>query len=131
MIAEIDDAAIEALVRRFYAKVRLDPEIGPVFDDAVEDWEAHFAILTSFWSSVMLRSGQYKGNPMAVHMGQPIQPPMFDRWLALWGQTAGELFEPDVADRFRATAARIGESLKLALFFRPDTSSPLPRGEAG
>lgn len=120
MIAEIDDAGIEALVRRFYAKVRQDPEIGPVFNAAVEDWEEHFVTLTRFWSSVMLRSGQYKGNPMAVHMGQPIQPPMFDRWLSLWDETTGEMFTPEIADRFRATAARIGESLKLALFFRPE-----------
>jgi hemoglobin len=45
---------------------------------------------------------------------------MFDRWLRLFGETCDELFEKEVAEAFRAKAARIAEGLKLALSFRPD-----------
>jgi hemoglobin len=117
--SQLTEPAIAALVARFYAKARLDPLIGPVFNDAVEDWDAHLRTLNAFWSSVMLTSGRYKGNPMAAHLKLPIEPPFFARWLALWQETAAELFTPDLALQFKAKAERIAESLKLALFYRP------------
>jgi len=117
--SEITEPAIAALVARFYAKARLDPLIGPIFNDAVEDWDAHLRTLNAFWSSVMLTSGRYKGNPMAAHLKLPIEPRFFERWLALWRETAAESFTPDLALQFKAKAERIAESLKLALFYRP------------
>jgi hemoglobin len=116
---EITEPAIAALVARFYAKVRFDPLIGPVFNNAIDDWDEHLRTLNAFWSSVMLTSGRYKGNPMAAHLKLPIEPVFFERWLALWRETAAELFEPDLAAQFEAKARRIAESLKLALFYRP------------
>jgi hemoglobin len=115
----IDDHGIRALVDAFYAKVRRDPQIGPIFNAAVHDWDAHLATLADFWSSVMLTTGRYKGNPMAAHMKQPIRPEFFDRWLALWRETTHEMFQPELARRFVEKAERIGESLKLGLFYRP------------
>ncbi len=116
---DITETAIAALVERFYAKARRDPMIGPLFNGAVRDWDEHLHRLNDFWSSVMLTTGRYKGNPMAAHMKHPIEPPFFDRWLALWRETASELFAPPIAARFRDKADRIAESLKLALFYRP------------
>src|SRR5207245_7909836 len=113
----ITEPAIAALVGRFYGKARCDPVIGPVFDAAVQDWDDHLRKLCDFWSSVMLTTGRYKGNPMAAHIKQPIEPAFFERWLMLWRETAGEPFAPAIAERFRARAERIAESLKLALFF--------------
>src|SRR5207248_462503 len=116
---EISEAAIVALVERFYRKARRDPVIGPVFNNSVEDWDEHLKKLCDFWSSVMLTTGRYKGNPMAAHLKLPMEPEFFTRWLALWRETAGELFTADLAARFRQKAERIAESLKLALFYRP------------
>lgn len=118
----LTEAEIEALVRRFYGKARLDPALGPVFEAAVEDWEDHFARLTAFWSSVLLATRRYQGRPMQAHARHPIRPEMFDRWLEIWGETADELFAPDIAERLRARAAMIGKSLSLGLFFRPDAA---------
>jgi hemoglobin len=115
----ITEPAIAALVKRFYTKARRDPVIGPLFNSAVDDWDDHLKKLRDFWSSVMLTTGRYKGNPMAAHMKHPIQPGFFDRWLSLWHETAGELFASAPAAQFRAKAERIAESLKLAQFFRP------------
>jgi hemoglobin len=117
--SDITEPAIMALVDRFYAKARRDPLIGPVFNDAVEDWDEHLGKLYDFWSSVMLTTGRYKRNPMAAHMKLPLQPHFFERWLALWQETAGEVFAPEPADAFREKAGRIAESLKLGLFYRP------------
>lgn len=120
---EITEPAIAELVARFYAKARRDPLIGPVFNDAIEDWDAHLRTLNAFWSSVMLTSGRYKGNPMAAHLKLPIEPEYFERWLALWRETAAELFAPGPAAQFIAKAERIAESLKLALFYRPGAAA--------
>src|SRR5690349_1138304 len=107
---DISEEAIAALVSRFYAKARQDPELGPLFNAAVSDWDDHLHKLCDFWSSVMLTTGRYKGNPMAAHVRHPIEPQFFDRWLTLWHETAGELFAPPVAIQFGAKAARIAES---------------------
>ena len=88
---------------------------------AEADWPVHLEKMYAFWSSVMLTSGRYKGNPVAVHQAVTgIQPDMFARWLDLFEATAASLFEPAIAHRFATSARRIAESLKLALFFRAD-----------
>ncbi|HXP96130.1 MAG TPA: group III truncated hemoglobin [Telmatospirillum sp.] len=115
----ITEATIAMLVDRFYAKVRRDPTIGPVFDSAIADWDGHLDKLCSFWSSVMLTTGRYKGTPMAAHMALPIEPVFFDRWLALWHETVTDVFVVAVAARLSAKAERIAESLKLGLSLKP------------
>ena len=39
------------LVHRFYAKVRADPVLGPVFASRIEDWGPHLERMAAFWSS--------------------------------------------------------------------------------
>jgi len=124
--SDITEPAIAALVDRFYEMARRDPLIGPVFNDAIGDWDEHLRKLCGFWSSVMLTTGRYKGNPMAAHMKLPIEPHFFERWLALWQETAGEVFAPEQAAVFRDKANRIAESLKLALFYRPGERAVRP-----
>ena len=102
--AEIDDAALERLIPLFYARVRDDPALGPVFNDAIDDWPQHLDKLVAFWSSVMLTSGRYKGNPMMAHMKHKprITPELFDRWLGLWAQTTNEVMAPAAAAALQA-----------------------------
>jgi hemoglobin len=128
----ISEAAIGRLVDAFYVKVRADPQLGPVFERAIapDEWDAHLATMRNFWSSVMLTSGRYKGNPVPVHQQvEGIELRLFDRWLALFGQTCGELFDEPVAATFRDRAHRIAESLKLAVFYRPDRPWPQQAAE--
>ncbi|WP_029006574.1 group III truncated hemoglobin [Azorhizobium doebereinerae] len=117
--ARIDEPAIAELVERFYGYARADARLGPVFAAAVHDWPGHMATLKDFWSSVMLGSGRYKGNPFAVHTALPLEPGLFQDWLGLWHKTTAELFEPEVAAQFDARAERIADSLKAGLFFNP------------
>ena len=124
---EVTEATIKLLVDSFYARVRRDPTLGPVFAAAIaeEAWPVHLEKMYAFWSSVMLTSGRYKGDPVSAHRKVPgVAPPMFGDWLDLFESTAAELFVPEIADRFACKARRIAESLKLALFFRPDRSWP-------
>lgn len=116
--AQITDDALGDLVRRFYAKVRDHADLGPVFEAAIEDWEEHFALLTDFWSSVMLTTGRYKGAPMRAHAALPIRGPHFEIWLGLWRETVRELFSPEPAEALIARAERIAASFQAALFFQ-------------
>jgi len=122
---------IGRLVDAFYNKVRADAALGPVFERTVADWGPHLETMRKFWSSVMLTSGRYKGNPVAVHQRvQGIDIALFDRWLALFDETCREMFDDQMTAAFNERAARIAESLKLALFYRPDRPWP-PRVVAG
>jgi len=125
-LSHVSEDGIRRLVDVFYDKVRLDAELAPIFLRAIPgDWGPHLTRMYAFWSSVMLTTGRYKGNPVVKHLVIPgIQPHLFERWLALFNETCGELFEDGVSEEFRAKAARIAESLKLALFYRPDRPWP-------
>lgn len=120
-LTRIDEDAIRLLVDSFYDKVRADAELSPIFAEAVRgDWEPHLAKMRDFWSSVMLTTGRYKGNPVAAHLDiERMKAPLFDRWLELFGDTCTELFDAGIAELFRIKATRIAESLKLTLFYRP------------
>ena len=111
--------ALATLVDRFYEQVRRDSELGPVFNPAVHDWDAHKRLLTSFWCSVALREGSYRGNPMAAHQRHPVRAEHFDRWLALWRTTCADVLEGPAAEQMIDYAERIGRSLKLGLGLRP------------
>ena len=122
----ISEQGICRLVDAFYAKIRVDPELGPIFARAIPgDWQPHLDKMYAFWSSVMLTSGRYKGNPVAKHLAvEGIELKLFERWLALFDETCRELFDDRLSDEFSAKAVRIAESLKLALFYRPDRPWP-------
>lgn len=114
------DADLQRLVDAFYAKVRDDALLAPVFSAAVDNWPEHLEKLGDFWSSVMRTTGRYKGSPMSAHLrhAAAIRPEMFDQWLELWRETAMEELVPDAAAAVIGKAERIAGSLKLALFFR-------------
>jgi hemoglobin len=122
---DIDNDKLKTLVDVFYARVRTDPELGPIFNDAIGDWPEHLEKLTAFWSSVMLTSGRYKGNPMMAHLKhvRRITPALFDRWLALWARTTSDVMSPAAAAALQEKAQRISESLQYAMFQRPGAAA--------
>jgi hemoglobin len=116
----VNQAMIRTLVHAFYTKIRRDPELGPIFETAIDDWDAHLEKLCDFWSSVMLMSGRYKGNPMLAHMQlELIRPEHFERWLALFRETAVEICPGEAAAAFAQRAENIAKSLRTKIFCRP------------
>ena len=115
---------IRSLVHGFYDRVRGDTLIGPIFNRVIgEDWDNHLAKMCDFWSSVMLMSGRYKGNPMIAHIRlKTVLPEHFERWLSLFRATAGELCPPEIAKLFIDRAENIARSLQLGMFFRTTPS---------
>ena len=122
MTARHSEDHIASVVNAFYAKVRVDPALGPVFARAIPDeaWPEHLSIIRDFWSTVMLKSGRYQRNPFSAHQRvEGISPELFDRWLALWSATCRELLSDAAADAMTAKAVMIADSLKAGLFLTP------------
>jgi hemoglobin len=113
----ITDAMIADLVETFYARVRKDPLLAPVFA-RVGNWDEHLARLRAFWSSVVLMSGRYHGQPMQAHFLLSIEPRHFDRWLALFKQTTDDVCPPAAAATFMEKARRIADSFEMAMATR-------------
>jgi len=111
----IDEAMIETLVRAFYARVRQDPLLAQIFASRVSDWEPHLNNMFAFWSSLTLQTGRYHGQPMAKHMPLAVDARHFDRWLALFEDTARNLCPPTAAERFIERARRVAQSLELGV----------------
>jgi len=80
---------ITALVHQFYARVRKDPELGPIFNAHIDDWDHHLAKLVDFWSALLRGTGRFDGAPMPRHAALPdLSAALFRRWLDLFRQTA-------------------------------------------
>lgn len=111
----IDESMIEQLVHRFYGYIRQDELLGPIFDSRISDWEPHLQRMCEFWSSVVLSSGAYHGQPMRMHATLPVDAQHFDHWLALFEKTARELFDEPIAALFLERAQRIALSLETGI----------------
>jgi hemoglobin len=127
MESKITESEISNLVDTFYAKVRLDPDIGPIFNAIVGDWPHHLATLKDFWSTVLLTTGRYKGDPMMTHLQLPLDPDHFDRWLALFAETANEVLPPAHAATVIEKSQRIAQNFKLGISLQrsKNTQSPI------
>ena len=114
--AGIDEQVIHDLVHRFYARVRVDAVLGPIFAAEIDDWPVHLEKMCAFWSSVTLMSGRYKGHPMVAHAKIPgISRSHFERWLELFREAAKEICTPPAAWLFVDRAERIAQSLQIGI----------------
>ena len=128
MYQTVTEACIADMVATFYAQVRNDQLLGPIFEDAIgSHWETHLLKMNAFWSSVLLASGTYKGNPMLAHLQLPrLTERHFARWLQLWRETATRLCSEAVASLFLRKAEMIGERLLYAISAHHDAATRQP-----
>lgn len=103
---------VHQLVHGFYAEVRRDPVLGPIFNAHITDWDRHLGTMVDFWSSALRGTARFRGAPMPKHAALPgLSAELFQRWLALFGQTTARLANQTMAERARDLAGRIAESL--------------------
>ena len=103
---------VTCLVHDFYARVRDDAVLGPIFETHIDDWDRHLAKLVDFWSSILRRTGRFTGAPMPRHAALPgLDAALFHRWLALFRQTAAQQPNQAMAAQACAAAERIAQSL--------------------
>ncbi|MCC7280858.1 MAG: group III truncated hemoglobin, partial [Acetobacteraceae bacterium] len=122
----LDEAMIEAVVHGFYARIRGDALLGPIFDAVIAPaaWPHHLDKMCDFWSATLLRTGRYDGRPLPPHLAIPeLGEPHFRRWLQLFRTTVGEICPPEVASLFMDRALRITQSFRMAIAFSRGESS--------
>ncbi|MGN6788044.1 MAG: group III truncated hemoglobin [Rhodanobacteraceae bacterium] len=71
--------------------------------------------MTSFWATVALRTGHYRGNPLAKHRPLSIGIEHFQRWLALWRETANETLDQGLAALITGYAECIGYGMRVGM----------------
>lgn len=118
---------VSLLVDKFYERVRSDEQLAPLFAQHMSlDWPEHLPRMKSFWRSVLLKTGEYKGKPVPAHTKmQNVEIEDFARWLELFGTTAKEVFTPAAQPIVIEAAQRIATSLWLAMKGDPFSKPPI------
>jgi hemoglobin len=118
----ITDAYLSQMVEKFYARIQADDMLGPIFAQRINDWPHHLAHMKQFWRSIMLKTGEFSGNPMIKHAAiSKIDKPEFSHWLKLFAETLDDLGGVQEArDRIYARAEMIAESLLLGIHIHRD-----------
>ena len=126
----VDTAYIDGFVEAFYAKVRDDDLLRPIFADRIADWPRHLGRMKAFWRSVLHNSGEFSGNPMIKHLAIPgLDVSHFSRWLDLFYATLREAEPTSEATALVGERARmIADSLLTGIAMHRDG---LPAGRAG
>jgi hemoglobin len=107
---------IQSVVAKFYARVRVDPMLGPVFSAHVKEWPTHEAKIVLFWRNALLRERCYDGNPMQVHAAAgDVERDHFAVWLSLFDAILAQELPPPLAQAWSALAHRIGRGLSYGL----------------
>ena len=114
------------LVSTFYGKVRKNNVLGPIFNNAIDDWDEHLELLTTFWESSLFMTRKlekkYIGNPLKAHVkvdadnNHSITEMHFGIWLNLWLQTIDELFKGDTAENAKRRARKMATFLYMNIF---------------
>lgn len=98
----------------FYEKALEDEELSPFFIDEIsdditdEDWIHHIDLLADFWLTKLLGKDTYYGNFVGAHVKMThIKRETFAKWLALFSQTADEVYTPQTAELFKTKAIEL------------------------
>lgn len=108
------------LVNTFYQKVLTNNILAPIFQDIMKvDWSTHLPKMYDFWSSILLDTHSYNGNPMSVHLQMagivPLGEQEFSEWLSLFNQTLDDLFSGDKCNEAKLRAANIARLMQYKI----------------
>ena len=116
-IANRDD--IERLVRNFYRDAAMDDVLGPVFEAAHVNWNAHIATLVDFWAWQLLGEPGYDGQPLRAHEPVNTRTPLGDaqytRWVELFCDTVDATFEGPCAEIAKGRGRKMAAALQRLL----------------
>ena len=108
----VDRDDIVRLVRDFYRDAAMDDLLGPVFEAARVNWNAHIATLIDFWSWQLLGEPGYDGQPLRAHEPVNARTPLADAHYARWIELLCDTVDASFAGQ-RAEIAK-GRGRKMA-----------------
>ena len=105
-------AEIKELVDDFYNEIRTHQRLGPIFNAHIHDWPTHLNTMVSFWSSILLKTGEFNGSPMMKHAAIPqLSADLFEQWLTLFHQVCAQRKNRALGDAAWLFAQRIARRL--------------------
>ena len=127
----VTPAQIDDVVAQFYARIRADAELGPVFFASITEdadrWAAHEEKIARFWRNAILFEREYHGSPQQIHSMRPmIKPAHFEIWLGLFDEVLNDVLPADLAKSWSAIAHRIGAGLRMGVEanYQPEGAPP-------
>ena len=104
---------ISRLVKWFYARVRFDEELEPIFRAHVPVWSTHLTVLIEFWVRMTGGTSNYSGSLAGSHRPLELKPRHFAAWLRWWDRTCDEVLAltPGEATEMRALGHRLAEQM--------------------
>lgn len=107
-IQTIED--IRQMVDTFYAEMRGDALLGPIFEGVIQGrWPAHLDKMYRFWQTVLLTEHTYTGSPFAPHAFMPIDREHFERWVGIFNRNIDEQFAGEKAEEAKWRATKMAE----------------------
>lgn len=119
--SEINHQNIQTLMDVFYARVRKDKDLGPIFEGIIgvdsQSWEAHKEKIGRFWRQMLLGESVFDGQPLKKHLELPPFPrEHFSVWLGLFSDTLDEIYTPEVAKSILMKAQMIAQRFQSAIY---------------
>jgi hemoglobin len=115
----VDRLGIELLVRNFYRDAAMDDLLGPVFEAAHVNWNAHIATLIDFWSWQLLGEPGYEGQPLRahepVHARTPLSHAHYERWVSLFCDTVDASFDGPNAELAKGRGRKMAAAMERLL----------------
>jgi hemoglobin len=108
------------LVTRFYEKLLADNTINHFFTSVTHlNLDEHLPVLAEFWEMILFQTGNYRNNPMAIHLHLHEKSRMekhhFDTWLKYFNESTDELFEGPVAENAKQRALSIATVMRIKI----------------
>jgi hemoglobin len=111
-----NEADVRLLVDAFYAGIREDALLNPIFNDVAQvDWAHHLPKMYAFWNGLIFGQPGYVGQPFAAHVQLPVGREHFTRWLQLFRDTVDRHFIGAGAKRAKDAAASIAHTFAMRM----------------
>ena len=102
---------ISRLIKWFYARVRFEPDLEPIFNEHVEKWSEHLETLIDFWCTQVGGPATYRSG-MGRHFKLQLGPEHFGTWLRVWEQNCRDLLQEREAAEMIRLAHSIADDLQ-------------------
>lgn len=111
---------INKLVDCFYAEVRTNKILGPIFNQIIGlNWDRHLSVMYKFWGSIAFGNHLYSGNPMQKHLALnriiPLQEKEFNEWLFLFHSITDNLYSGPNANLIKTRAKEIAKVMQIKI----------------
>jgi hemoglobin len=108
------------IMERFYELMLADDELRPIFTEvAPVHLEEHLPLLADFWEGILFGAGNYRNNPIAIHLNinrrYPLTQRHFELWLRYFNRAVEERHSGEVAHLMKTRALSIATVMQIKM----------------